>query len=74
MRRREFIAGLGAAAVWPARTRAQQRQQQMRRIGVFIATPAEDPDTPVRIAGLLQGLQEHRPQMATRTRQAVTTS
>jgi putative tryptophan/tyrosine transport system substrate-binding protein len=42
---------------WPVAARAQQRQQ-MRRIGVFMATAADDPDTQFRVAGLLQGLQE----------------
>jgi hypothetical protein len=35
MRRREFIAGLGSAAVWPVVAHAQQ-SERMRRIGVFI--------------------------------------
>jgi putative ABC transport system substrate-binding protein len=41
MRRREFIAGLGSAAAWPAVARAQQRDR-MRRIGVLIGNSAGD--------------------------------
>jgi putative tryptophan/tyrosine transport system substrate-binding protein len=59
MKRREFITVLAAlsSSFWPLVARAQQ-PQQMRRIGVFMATAADDPDAQVRIAGLLQGLQE----------------
>src|SRR5713226_4393677 len=56
MRRREFIAGLGAAA-WPLAGRAQQ-PRAMRRIGVLMNLAADDPETQARLAPFLQGLQE----------------
>ena len=37
MRRRQFIAGLGSAVVWPLAVRAQQADR-VRRIGVFMAS------------------------------------
>jgi putative tryptophan/tyrosine transport system substrate-binding protein len=57
MRRREFIAGLGSAAVWPLAARAQQ-PDRMRRIGVLLSVAADDPESQVRLAAFLQGLQE----------------
>src|SRR5215510_13288797 len=58
MRRREFITLLGgAAAAWPPAARAQERER-VRRIGVIMPLVADDPESQVRIAGFLQGLQE----------------
>ena len=58
IRRREFISLLGgAAAAWPLAARAQQ-PERMRRIGVLNNIAADDPDAPVRVAALAQGLQE----------------
>jgi len=57
MRRREFIAGLGSAAVaWPALARAQQGDR-IRRIGVLMSF-AEDPETKAFLSVFLQGLAE----------------
>jgi ABC-type uncharacterized transport system substrate-binding protein len=58
MRRREFITMLsGAAAMWPLAARAQQ-SDRVRRIGVLMASSADDPEYQVRIAAFLQGLQQ----------------
>jgi putative tryptophan/tyrosine transport system substrate-binding protein len=56
MRRREFIALLGgAAAAWPLAARAQPGER-VRRIGVLIASAADDSVFQARIAAFLQGL------------------
>ena len=57
VRRREFVAALGSAAVWPVVARAQQRER-MRRIGVLMHLSADDPEGQTRLAAFLQGLQE----------------
>jgi putative ABC transport system substrate-binding protein len=58
MRRREFILVLGGSvAGWPLVVRAQQ-PERMRRIGVLMASAADDSESQARIAGLLQGLQQ----------------
>src|SRR6476620_6720714 len=57
MKRRAFITLLGGAAAWPLAARAQQREP-MRRIGVLMNMPADDPEGQARVAAFLHGLQE----------------
>jgi putative ABC transport system substrate-binding protein len=57
MRRREFIALVGAVVGSPVALRAQQAER-MRRIGVLMSVAADDPESPARLSAFVQGLQE----------------
>jgi putative ABC transport system substrate-binding protein len=57
MRRREFIAGLAAAAAMPAATGAQQREP-VRRIGILLPASPEDLDYQAWLGAFLQELQQ----------------
>jgi putative ABC transport system substrate-binding protein len=55
MRRREFTTLLGGAAAWPLSARAQ-RLDQIRRVGVFMSSAKDDPDS--RLGAFRQGLEK----------------
>jgi hypothetical protein len=50
IRRREFIAGLAGAAVWPVAARAQL-PARMRRVGCLYAFAKNDPIVQARVSG-----------------------
>src|SRR5262252_1989107 len=55
MKRREFIAGLGGAAVWPLAADAQQGER-MRRIGALMPFEGSDPEGKRRYTAFAQAL------------------
>ena len=58
MRRRDFIVGLGGAAVaWPLAATAQQGAR-IRRVGVLMATAADDLESKLRVKAFETGLRD----------------
>jgi putative tryptophan/tyrosine transport system substrate-binding protein len=57
MKRREFIAGLGSAAVWPLAAWAQHRDR-VRRIGVLMGGAATEAVIQSYLAAFVQGLRQ----------------
>jgi putative ABC transport system substrate-binding protein len=57
MRRREFIAGLASAAVWPIAAHGQQAER-VRRVGILMNAGQGDPSGSLEAAALRQGLMQ----------------
>jgi putative tryptophan/tyrosine transport system substrate-binding protein len=57
IRRRDFITLLGGAAAWPIAARGQQAER-VRRVGVLMNLPADDPEAQLYMAAFQQGLQD----------------
>jgi hypothetical protein len=58
MRRRDFIKGIACSAVaWPIPARAQQTER-MRRVGVLMHSPSNEPEAQARLAAFLRGMQD----------------
>jgi ABC-type uncharacterized transport system substrate-binding protein len=55
MRRRRFIGLLAGLVVWPLTAHAQQ-SDRVRRIGVLVGLPQDDPNMIARLTALRQGL------------------
>jgi putative tryptophan/tyrosine transport system substrate-binding protein len=55
MRRREFIAGLGGAAVWPVAAWAQQ-EERVRRVGILVNGSSTQAPAHPRVDAFKQGL------------------
>jgi putative tryptophan/tyrosine transport system substrate-binding protein len=57
VRRRDFVATLGAAIVWPLAARAQQ-PDRVRRLGLLANIAESDPEAQAMVGALQQGLKE----------------
>src|SRR5262245_55071135 len=57
LKRRDFITLLGGTAAWPLSARAQQ-PERMRRIGVLMLYPENDPEGQRRATAFREGLQK----------------
>jgi putative tryptophan/tyrosine transport system substrate-binding protein len=56
MRRRDFVRGIaGSTVAWPLAARAQQ-PERVPRIGVLMASVADDSENQARMAAFVQGL------------------
>jgi putative ABC transport system substrate-binding protein len=55
VKRREFITLLGGAAAWPTLARAQQ--ERIRRVGVLLPLPENNPEVKARLAAFRQGFE-----------------
>src|SRR6202048_4057517 len=56
MRRRDLVKGIvGSTVGWPLAARAQQ-PERVRRMGVLMASAADDSENQARMAAFLQGL------------------